>query len=397
MLTPELVDQLRADTPSCKKYIHLNNAGAALPPKVVVDVMQQYLKEEATIGGYEIMAARHEELEGFYTAVAEFLNTTPKHVAFVQNSTDGFSKAISSIPFQKGDVILTSSNDYVSNQLTLLSLEKRYGVKIVRGKDLPDGGIDLDNYEQIIKTQSPKLVALTHIPTNTGLVQDVEAVGRICQDKETIYIVDACQSIGQMPVDVQAIGCDFLTTSTRKFLRGPRGGGFMYVSDKVLRNKLAPIGKDLRGTNWTATNEYQLSNTARQFEYWERNYAIVLGIKVAIEYALGVGLDNIQNRIVELADYTRTGLQSVSGARCLDQDGPKGGIVGFVMEGYDSAMVRDHLLAQHINVAAAVRANALIALDREQTTHMVRISPHYYNTKEEVDRCLEVLSGMRNG
>jgi selenocysteine lyase/cysteine desulfurase len=223
------IGRLRSDTPGCEQRIHLNNAGAALMPAPVVRAIQDHITLESRIGGYEAADARHDAMLAAYQSVADLIGAQPKNIAFTENATASFSMALSSVPFGRGDVILTTRNDYASNQIQLLSLQARMGVRILRAPDSSAGGVDVQAMAELIHRQRVRLVCVTHVPTNSGLVQDVHAIGAICRDAGILYLLDACQSIGQLPLDVTSLGCDFLSASARKYLRGPRGAGFLYV------------------------------------------------------------------------------------------------------------------------------------------------------------------------
>ena len=294
------IQTLRNDTPGTNHHIHLNNAGASFPPTPVIKTVSNYLQEEALHGGYETADAKSDEINGFHAVSAELINARSENMVFTSSATESYNKALSSIPLKAGDSILTTDDDYSSNQIAFLFLEKRFGVKTIRAAKLPEGGVDPNSMEELVKKHRPKLVSVTHVPTNSGLVQDVETIGQICKEQDVWYLVDACQSAGQMPLDVEKIGCDFLSATMRKWLRGPRGAGFLFVSDKALQAGLEPFYPDLSGVDWTAADEYQFHQNAGRFGYWEKNYALMVGSKVAIEYAIQVGLKNIEKRVMEL-------------------------------------------------------------------------------------------------
>ena len=220
------ITKLRADTPGCANRVHLNNAGASLMPGPVVDAITAQLDLEASIGGYEAESESSTEIAAAYEDVAKLLGTSASNIAFSQHATASFVAALSAVRFSAGDVVLTTRNDYVSNQIQYLALADRFGVEVVRAPDAPEGGVDLGAIEGLIHRRRPRLVAVTHIPTSSGLVQDVMAIGAMCRAREILYLVDGCQSVGQMPVDVEAMGCDFFSATARKYLRGPRGAGF---------------------------------------------------------------------------------------------------------------------------------------------------------------------------
>ena len=386
---------LRNETPGCKYHHHLNSAGASMPPQAVLDAMQHYLTEEALHGGYEMEAARQGEFKKFYKAVAKMLHCQPHNVAFSHSATDGFSKALSSIPFERGDVILTTDDDYVANFYAFIFLKKRFGVELVRADKLPVGGVDPGSVKRLLEKHRPKLVAVTHVPTNSGLVQDVAAIGQICRERETWYLVDACQSAGQMPLDVQQIGCDFLSATARKWLRGPRGAGFLFVSDRVLDAGLEPIFPDFTVGKWTAPEEYELKRSARIFEYWERNWALVLGAKAAVEYALDLGLENIEKQVTEIADYTRQRLADLPSWQVLDQGNQRCGIVTAHFSKTNPDEVRAALKKANVNAGVAATQNALIDFREKGVEWALRLSPHYYNTKKEVDVAVDALSKIK--
>ena len=244
------LDRLRSDTPGCASRIHFNNAGAALMPRPVLDAMTEHLELEAEIGGYEAADARQDRVHDFYAATAELLGCSAHNVAFAPSATDAYARALSSIPFASGDVILTTQDDYISNQIAFLSLRKRFGVEVVHAPNRPEGGVDVHAMAKSMEERRPRLVAVTHVPTNSGLVQPVAEIGRHCRRLDLPYLVDACQSVGQYRVDAGEIGCDFLSATCRKFLRGPRGSGFLFVSDRALGAGDEPLFIDMRGGHW---------------------------------------------------------------------------------------------------------------------------------------------------
>ncbi|GAB3640226.1 aminotransferase class V-fold PLP-dependent enzyme [Spirosoma arcticum] len=386
------LDTLRADTPGTRHVVHLNNAGASLMPKPVVDAIINHIALETELGGYEAAELRQAAIQGFYTTTADLLNTKPENIAATANATDAYARGLSSIPFERGDVILTTINDYVSNQIAFLSLQKRFGIKIVRADDDPQGGVSVEDMAARIKSLRPRLVAVTHVPTNSGLVQPVEAVGPLCREYDVLYLVDACQSVGQLPVDVTQIQCDFLTATCRKFLRGPRGMGFLYVSDKVLSEGYAPLFIDLHGASWESANEFRSVPTALRFEDWEFPYALVLGAAEAHRYALNVGLDNIRERNAELCNYLRDSLTNLPGLRLLDEGEHLSSIVTLFSDRKPAEDIKAALSAERINTSLSTHGAAILDYDRKgMTTSALRISPHYFNTNLEINTLIETL------
>ncbi len=375
--------RLRADTPGCAERIHLNNAGAGLMPAPVLRVVTEHLELESRIGGYEAADARAAAIEDAYAAVATLLGCAPRNVAMVENATVAFQQALSAIPFERGDVILTSVNDYISNQLMFLSLAKRFGVEVVRAPESAEGGVDVDALARLVRERRPRLVSLTHVPTNSGLVQPVEAVGRVCREHGVWYLVDACQSAGQLPLDVNAIGCDFLSATSRKFLRGPRGAGFLLASDRALAAGLEPLFVDMRGAQWQEADRYQTEATAWRFENWEFAYALVLGTGAAARYALAIGLDRIAQRTTALAEQLRAQL-AAAGFRVLDRGSQRCGIVTVAIPAHDAESFRSELQRRGINSSISRREYAVIDFAQKGVEWALRLSPHYYNTEDEL-------------
>jgi selenocysteine lyase/cysteine desulfurase len=381
----------RAETPGCEHLVHLNNAGAALVPSPVRDAIDAHLDLEDRLGGYEAAEDQAAQLHAAYDSVARLLGARARNIAVVQNSTVAYAQAISAFDFEPGDLVLTSRSDYASNQIMFLSLARRRGVEVVRAPDAAEGGVDPDAVRRLVSRRRPALVALTWVPTNSGLVQPVEAVGRICQEAGVPYLVDGCQVVGQMPIDVQRLGCDYLAAAARKFLRGPRGIGFLYVSDQRLEAGAHPLLVDMHGATWVEADAFELTPDARRFESWEFAYALVLGLGAASAYALDVGVENARDRARELAAYARTRLAMLPEVRVLDRGPELCAIVTAAVAGRDTKEIKLALRARGINTSSPEREDAVIDMDEKQASSALRISPHYYNTKEEVDLAIDAL------
>ncbi len=381
----------RSDTPNCTSLVHLNNAGAALVPRPVRDAILGHLALEEELGGYEAAEAQIEPIRRAYADVASLLGAGAHNIALVQNSTVAFAQAISAFDLAPGDIIVTSRSDYASNQIMYLSLARRRGVEVVRAPDAPEGGVDPEAVRHLLARRRPALVALTWIPTNSGLVQPVEAVGRICREADVPYLIDGCQAVGQMPVDVGRLHCDYLAATARKFLRGPRGLGFLYVSDRMLDAGAHPLLVDMHGATWTDSNEFELTPDARRFETWEFAHALVLGLGAAAQYAAAVGLETARDRAWELADYARTRLATVPGVRVLDRGPELCAIVTIAVAGHDTTAIKLELRRRGINTSSPTREDAVIDMDEKRVESALRISPHYYNTNEEIDTAVEAL------
>ena len=382
----------RSETPGCAYRVHLNNAGAALMPTGVLECMTRQLQLESEIGGYEAADAQAEAVERTYAEIASLVNAEPLNMAIVANATAGFIQALSSFDFAAGDAIVTSRCDYTSNQIQYLALGRRLGVRVLHADDLPEGGIDPDSVRDLVKRSRPRLVAVSWVPTNSGLVQDVEAVGTVCEELGVPYVVDACQAAGQMPIDVSRLKCDYLSATARKFLRGPRGIGFMYAADRALARGDHPLFVDMRGASWVDADRYELVESARRFEDWEFPYALVLGLGEAARYARTVGIDLAQRRAFALAEYARERLAGMPGARVLDRGRVRCAIVTVAVAGRAATDLVAALRARRINTSASLRWYGILDFDAKGVESAVRISPHYYNTVDEIDLLIDALS-----
>ena len=397
VFSKEEIEKFRNDTIGCNHINHLNNAGASLMPDVITQSILEHIKLESEIGGYEAATLKADEIQQFYVQAGKLINCSPSNIAFTASATDSYTRALSSIPFQIGDVILTDNDGYISNQIQFISCQKRFGIKIVRIKNAEIGGVDLQDLEEKLFTLQPRLLAITHIPTNSGLVQPVKSIGEIysrykkAHEDKTWYILDACQSAGQLKLDVEELKCDFLSITSRKFLRGPRGAGFLYISDKALNFGLEPLFIDMRGAEWIEKDEYKQQPDAKRFEDWEFAYALVLGSKVAIEYCLEIGEDKIWQQIQALSKYMRTELSKINTVRVLDKGPEVGGLVTFTVEDSEPKYIVDELLKRKINVVPSFRNFAIIDFDEKGVKWAVRASPHYYNTVEEIDLFIEAV------
>jgi selenocysteine lyase/cysteine desulfurase len=382
----------RPDTPGCASRIHLNNAGAALMPRQVVEAIRDHIDLEARIGGYEAAAEREAAIAECYESVATLCGTRAGNIAFTASATAAFVQAISGHTFQPGDVLITSRLDYTSYQIQYLALAERYGVKIVHAPDLPEGGIDPDAVRALLR-QHPtcRFVSVSWIPTHAGTIQDVAAVGEVCDAAGVPFHVDACQAIGQLPIDLATLKCDYLSATGRKFLRGPRGTGFLYVSDQALARGARPLFIDMRGAVWSSADRFTPVKGARRFEEWEFAYALLLGLGEAARYASSVGVEAGGLRARAIATYIRERLGAMNGVTILDRGTELSALVTASVAGFDGGDIARALGARGINVVATRQWFGLLDFGPRGVESGVRISPHYYNTFEEADTLLAAL------
>lgn len=380
---------VRKDTPGCESVLHFNNAGAALMPTPVIKTMQDYLLLEAEQGGYEASDMRSAEIEGFYVSVGKLIGCSPDEVAYAENATRAWDMLFYALPLGPGDIVLTAYAEYVSNYLAFLHLKEKWGIEIVVIEDDESGQLSLSDLKAKL-TPKVKCVAITHIPTNGGLINPAAEVGKICREKDVFYLIDATQSVGQLPVDVKAIGCDGLCATGRKFLRGPRGTGFLYINRKKI-SQLDPPFIDLQAATWTKRNSFSWQDSALRFETWEKNYGNLLGLKAAIDYQLNLGIENTWEKIQQLAISLRKGLSSLPGITVRDIGENQCGIVTFTKEGVAAEDIAKSLREKSINVSVSRVEYARLDMEHRSLPSLVRASVHYYNTQEEIEKFLHHL------
>jgi selenocysteine lyase/cysteine desulfurase len=389
------VRRWRLDTPGCAHLAHLNNAGASLMPRPVIDAIQGHISLEAETGGYEAEDAVAERVAETYGQVGRLLGAKAESIALVENATVAVALALSAFDFHSGDVLVTTHNDYTSNQLMYLSLARRLGVEVRRADDLPAGGVDPESVRRLVAHPRCRLVALTWVPTNSGLVQPAEEVGAICEEAGVPYLVDACQAVGQLAVDVGRLRCDFLAATARKFLRGPRGIGFLYISGRVLERGAYPLFPDMRGAALVDPGTFTLTAGARRFENWEFSYALVLGLGEAARYSVTVGEEG-GRRALALAGRVRERLQAeVPGVRLMDRGSRLCAIVTAQIPGWPNAARLVHILrSAGINTSASISGCGPFNAPGAEGTSVLRISPHYYNTPEEIDTAVSAIAEL---
>ncbi|WP_333816458.1 aminotransferase class V-fold PLP-dependent enzyme [Tabrizicola sp.] len=386
------IRRLRADTPACEDILHFNNAGASLMPGPVVEAMNGVYKDEIQFGGYEAERRAGAELGAFYDEFAALLNAKANEIAYVENATRAWDAAFYGLPLASGDRIITHASEYASNYLAMLHLARRRELEIDIAPSDASGQIDVDALERMI-TPRTKLIAITHVPTQGGLVNPAEAVGEVARRHGLIYLLDACQSVGQIEVDVQRIGCDILSGTGRKFLRGPRGTGFLFVSGAIL-DRIDPPFIDLHSATWTGPDSFVWAEGAKRFENWESNVAGRVGLTAAARYARRIGVDRIEQRVAGLGTRLRDALAEVAGVTVHDLGLRKSGIVTFRKGDLDPGGIASRLRARAINVSVSSLPYARLDLGARGLGSLVRASVHYFNTEAEIEAFVAAVAEL---
>jgi cysteine desulfurase/selenocysteine lyase len=384
------IDRARRETRGCEQAIHFNNAGSAMTPAPVADYLYAYLRDDEVKGGYETAAARDGELENFYKATARLVNGSPDEVAFIENATRAWDQVFYAFPLSEGDKILTTVSEYGSNLIAYLQRARQCGAEVVIIPNDNYGQIDTNALEAAIDSRT-KLISISHVPTGGGLVNPAKEVGRIARAHGIPYLLDACQSAGQIPLDVEELGCDFLSATGRKYLRGPRATGLLWVRREWI-TKLEPPLLDQFSADLLDAETYVVREDARRFENWERYFAGQAALGVAIDYAMEWGIDAIWERVSALSARLREALSANPEVKLTDEGAVKCGLVTFQHARFKANEIKTKLSARNINVSVSDGPGMRLSyLARGLEAGMVRSSVHYYNTDEEIDRFVAAI------
>ncbi|MGI9384445.1 MAG: aminotransferase class V-fold PLP-dependent enzyme, partial [Methyloligellaceae bacterium] len=348
----------------------------------VVDAIQDHIALEAQIGGHPASKRQQKRQEAVYESVARLIGASPDEIALAENSTLAWQLAFYGLAFAEGDRILTSRAEYGANYVAFLQMRKRTGCVIDVIPDGADEATDPEALERMIDGRV-KLIAVTWIPTNGGLVNPAAEIGRVARAHGIPYLLDACQAVGQMPVDVEALGCDFLTAAGRKWLRGPRATAFLYVR-KAMLDRVEPAIIDHTGACWAAPDRYELRADARRYESFEHAVALRLGLGVAIDYAERLGIEAIRNEVRARAQTLREELAGLPGVTVRDIGSEKSGLVTFSHDETGAAELAEKIHGGGIHVSVSTPDSTLLDASARRLPDMVRASPHYYNSMDEL-------------
>ncbi len=386
------LSELRADTPGCEGQVFLDSAGSSLPPRTVVDTAIAHLRREAEIGGYRAANERLDDLHAVKTAIGALINADADAIALSDSASRAWSDFFYSVPLGPGDRILISGTDYGSNAIAALQRARRSGATVEAIPGDGSGQLDLDALASMLD-ERVKLVSLVHVPTNGGLVNPVADATRIAHRAGALVLLDACQSTGQLPLDVAELEVDALSATGRKWLRGPRGTGFLYVRPELAAT-MEPGRLDLHSAEWTAPHDYRLADGAKRFEFWECDVAARLALGAAVRYLLDLGPTQVYQAIAERAEYLRKALAEIGGVTVHDRGTQHAGIVSFTVAGYEPADVRDRLAAESVTVTVSQRGSTLLDMTARDLRAVVRAAPHCFVSFDDLDRFVAAVTTL---
>ena len=384
--------RVRADTPGCAGRAFLDSAGSSLPPSPVLDEMIGHLRREAEIGGYRAAAERADDLADVKVSLAQLLGAQPADLALVESASRAWADFFYAVPLASGDRILITEVEYASNAIAAFQRARSSGASVEVVPSTPTGEIDLDALHRMLD-ERVRLVSLVHAPTNGGLINPVREVVDLAHGVGALVLLDACQSVGQVPVDVRELGVDALSATGRKWLRGPRGTGFLYLRPELAQS-MEPAALDLHGAQWAEETGYRLAPDASRFEFWECSVAGRLGLGAAIRYLLDLGIDEVASAVSARAEFARTELATLPGVTVRDLGGHRSGIVSFTVEGVDPNSAREVLADSDVTVTVSGRGSTWVDMTRRGLDGVLRASPHYFNTFEDLDRLVAAVAEL---
>lgn len=383
------LEAVRAQTPSLQHGAHLLACGSALMPQCVVDTITDHIQLESRIGGYEAAAQQAEMLDAVYSDVARLIGAKPQEIALMENATAAWCQVFYGLKLKAGDRVLTCQAEYAANYVAYLQRAERDGIVIEVIPNDASGAIDLAALDDML-ARPAALISITWVPTNGGLVNPAAGVGKLARQYGVPYLLDACQAIGQMQVDVATLGCNYLTATGRKFLRGPRGTGFLFIREAMIA-KTEPAVIDHFAAPWVSNNRFELRPDARRFENWENAYALRAGLGAALRYAMEIGMDKIEARALSLAAQLREGLHQIKGVSLQDAGDTRCAIVSFTMANAEPSAVVDFVRRKGITIGASAPNSTLLDAQARNLPVLLRAAPHYYNTEAEIGALLACL------
>jgi cysteine desulfurase / selenocysteine lyase len=381
---------VRADTPGSHRGVFLDSAGSSLPPVQVLDAVVNHLRREAEIGGYRAADERATDLADGYRVLAAALGCEPEEVAFTDSATRSWLTVFDAVPLSEGDRILCTEAEYAGNAIPLLRRAAEVGATVSPIPSDASGAVDVEALRAMLD-ERVRLVSLVHVPTNGGLVNPVTPVVEAAHEVGALVLLDACQSAGQLPLT--GLDADIITGTGRKWLRGPRGTGFLVVRNRV-RDRLRPRQVDLHSGTWVGPDTFELRDDARVYELWESNIADRLGLIAAFRYALELGFDKIAAAVQDRANHLREGLSALPGVTVQDLGAERCGIVTFTVDGVAARTVRDQLREKGVTTTVSGVTSTQFDMTRRGLDEIVRASPHYFVSPDQLDEAVTAVANV---
>jgi selenocysteine lyase/cysteine desulfurase len=374
----KLFETYRREFPVTGNYIYLDHAGVAPISLRVKTAIEMFLAESAEGGSFHYPAWA-ERVAEIRRACAQLINAGPDEIAFVKSTSHGLSIVAQGLDWMPGDNVLIYEKEFPSNIYPWLNLRSK-GVE-VRTIPSRDGRILFEDISRLINSRT-RLLAISSVQFSNGFRIDLEKVGSLCRDNQVLLCVDAIQSLGMVPMDVKAYHVDFLSADAHKWLLGPEGIGIFYCSN-FLAERLSPplIGwKSVRNEFAFDRPDFLLKTNCLRFEEGSMNLLGIFGLGAALDLLFEVGFERIEKRVLDLGDLILREAQNL-GYHALTPGArhERGGNIT-ISGNFDPAQVRDALREKRIMVNA--RGGG------------IRVSPHFYNTEEELLKCFKTMDAV---
>jgi len=387
------VEEVRKDIPFLKTgIIYLDNTATTPTPKPVIDAMLEYFNEyNANVGrGVHRATMRATEVfEAVRKKIANVINCDGDEIAYTKNATESINIVAQGLGLKSGDKVVTTVLEHHSNILPWQRLQER-GVKLEVIGATNDCLLRPEDFEAAID-KSTRLIATHQVSNSVGSIQPVEEIGKVAKENDVLFLLDAAQSVGHMPVDVRKIGCDFLAAPGHKGLLGPQGTGFLYFR-KELGKELKPLLVGGGMVEEVGKDRVEFSKPPQIFDGGTPNIPGIIGLGRACDYVLDIGIERIEKRERELTEsmmkIAKIGNVSVYGPTDLNK---RGGVVSFNVKGlghHDVASMLDELEKIAVRSGHHCAQPTMKHLGVEGT---VRASVHYYNLPDEVAKLVETV------
>lgn len=370
-------------------FINFNNAGSSKNSNKVIKTIIAYLEEEQKLGGYLAAKLNRPKILNFYRVFSKLIKCKKSEISFLPSSTYGWNFFLNSISFKKNDNVIIFENEYGNNFISLL---KKKNLKIKVSKLSHDGQVCFESLKENID-RNTKLVSVCHISSQCGNLIDVQKVGKIVKEinRNTLFLVDACQSIGQIDINVRKINCDVMIGSGRKYLRGPRGTGFIFIKDDLKKN-LSPIISD--SFSCKIVNMKKIIYKKNYFETFEYSPALLLGLTEAIENIHSIGIKKIQKKIKKLSLYFRLKVRKLNGVIIFENECLISGINTIIINGFSTKEVLDYLLKKKILCSISDNKTSYHFFKTRKRKSLLRLSFHYYNDFKEIDFLIKTIEEL---
>jgi cysteine desulfurase / selenocysteine lyase len=392
-LTDHDIETLRAQTPGCNRVIHLNCAGAGLMSVTTLSAMRDHLERESTNGAMEAGASVACDIEDARQLAATLIGANASEIAFLSSGSLAWGSAFAALPqWKAGDRVLVSRQEWGSNVSLMMRAALNAGARVEVTPCREDGAIDVDALERIID-ERVKLIAVTWLPANGGLINDAAGVGRVARAARIPYFLDAGQAVGQLPIDVKTIGCDILKSAGRKHLRGPRGTALLFVRSDF-SPRLEPAFFDVQGSTLSEANVPTIRKDARRFEMQETSIAALIGMGVALREASNLGVERTWARIRSLADFARRELKRIPGVEVHDLGAEQSGLISFAVDGIAPMQLKEKLATKGINIGANGVAYTPLDMRARSLQEIARLSLSYLTTQHEIEASLQAIKAL---